>query len=361
MGETRSVRLTSLDGLRGLAAVVVLVHHSLLTIPSIAADEPQAGWIVHTPLHVIWAGNEAVYVFFILSGLVLTLPALRRRMVWRSYYPSRIVRLYVPVVASIALAVVLAMLVPREGMTGRSPWMESHASPLSVASVIRNATLISPDWLNSPLWSLRWEVVFSLLLPIYVALTVWARRWWWIVGAGALLLSAAGSFAGVAAVTYLPMFLIGGAIAVAIVDDRVTVGQRAWPFVITVCLLGITSSWWVVGDFLPQISVGLVIASAAGIVTAASAWTAGRRFLDRRALQWLGRISFSLYLVHEPIVVSIGLMMPKPEGWAVPIIAIPVSLGAAYMFFRAVEAPSHRLARRAANMLPPATATSPRR
>ncbi|WP_368259248.1 acyltransferase family protein, partial [Blautia wexlerae] len=75
-------RLRSLDGLRGLAAVIVLVHHALLVIPALAAPyygqtvQPGLPWLlVHTPLHLLWAGTEAVYLFFILSGLVLTLAA----------------------------------------------------------------------------------------------------------------------------------------------------------------------------------------------------------------------------------------------------------------------------------------------
>lgn len=100
-------RLPALDGLRGVAAVTVLVHHSLLVIPAVASDRASAAWIVRSPLHLFWAGNEAVYVFFILSGLVLTLPAVRRgRMRWKPYYPSRLLRLYIPVVASVVLAVV---------------------------------------------------------------------------------------------------------------------------------------------------------------------------------------------------------------------------------------------------------------
>ncbi|MET3206981.1 UNVERIFIED_ORG: peptidoglycan/LPS O-acetylase OafA/YrhL [Arthrobacter sp. UYEF13] len=77
------MRYTALDGLRGLAAFVVLVHHCLLVSPQLDGAVESAGaapmdswvwWATFTPLHLIWAGKEAVYVFFILSGFVLTLP-----------------------------------------------------------------------------------------------------------------------------------------------------------------------------------------------------------------------------------------------------------------------------------------------
>jgi peptidoglycan/LPS O-acetylase OafA/YrhL len=83
----RSARVTSLDGLRGLAAVVVLVHHALLAAPvfaaayyggSVADRVGGMAWaFIYTPLHLIWAGTEAVYLFFVLSGVVLTFPILR--------------------------------------------------------------------------------------------------------------------------------------------------------------------------------------------------------------------------------------------------------------------------------------------
>ncbi len=89
-------RWKGLDGLRGLAAIVVVLHHSLLTSPSLAlayfggpkAPVGSPSWLLtYTPLHLVWAGPEAVLVFFVLSGFVLTLPVLTSpandcRFVW---------------------------------------------------------------------------------------------------------------------------------------------------------------------------------------------------------------------------------------------------------------------------------------
>ena len=110
----KTARVTSLDGLRGLAAVVVLVHHALLTAPVLAsayyggsvsdASDPVSWALTYTPLHLIWAGTEAVYLFFVLSGVVLTFPVLRSRSFsWLAYYPSRLLRLYGPIVFAVLL------------------------------------------------------------------------------------------------------------------------------------------------------------------------------------------------------------------------------------------------------------------
>jgi peptidoglycan/LPS O-acetylase OafA/YrhL len=80
------MRLRSLDALRGIAALVVVFHHALMVFPQEATApnglsdlrnwlDPLA-WLRWSPSRVILAGRPAVILFFILSGLVLTLPFL---------------------------------------------------------------------------------------------------------------------------------------------------------------------------------------------------------------------------------------------------------------------------------------------
>ena len=86
-GKPAAVRLIELDGLRGLAAVVVLIHHALETVPALAEVGARPGTVptgtfnrilTQSPLHLLWAGHEAVLIFFVLSGVALTSPAARR-------------------------------------------------------------------------------------------------------------------------------------------------------------------------------------------------------------------------------------------------------------------------------------------
>lgn len=86
---------------------MVLLDHVLVSSSSQIADSYSQwsdrghglGWVVsYTPLHIFHAGQEAVVVFFVLSGFVLT-----RQMTVRTlrsisyYYPQRLLRLYLPV------------------------------------------------------------------------------------------------------------------------------------------------------------------------------------------------------------------------------------------------------------------------
>lgn len=358
MGETND-RIRSLDGLRGVAAVVVLVHHSLVSIAPLGAvyfggSAPRGfEWLVHSPLHLVWAGPEAVYVFFVLSGLVLTLPALRRRYDWRSYYPSRLIRLYLPVIGAVLFAVAWALIVPRSATIGHGTWMERQDQAVSVFSVIRNMTLLSPDWLNPPLWSLRWEVAFSVLLPLYVLVVTRVPRWWPFLVVGAMTVSTVGVVIHDKGIlVYLPMFMLGCALAVPLRDGSAS-RSHVWPWLMGCGLLGITCSWWLGGLHLNEdaLSNPVILLSAVLIVVAAVRWSGARRMLETRPIRWLGRISFSLYLTHNAIVVAVNSLLPADQTWWTPVLAIPLSLGVSVVFFRLVEAPAHVLAKRVARAL----------
>ena len=64
-----------------------------------------------------------------------------------------------------------------------------------------------------------------------------------------------------------------------------------------------------------------------------------------RVVRWLGKISFSLYLVHEPIVVSMTLLVGPAPFLLVLILALPASLLVAAAFYRLIEVPALRLSR----------------
>lgn len=366
-------RLTSLDGLRGLAAAVVLLYHALLAVPVFAAvhaDEPVEAYIApfaNTPLHFLWAGREAVFVFFVLSGLVLTLPAARgRRMIWRSYYPSRLLRLYIPVAASVSFALVLALIWTRAG-ADTTPWIASHDESLTPWSVARDILLVfGTSNLNSPLWSLQWEVIFSLLLPAYLLVALRAKRLWWLT---ALLLAAcvpAGQALSIGALVYLPLFGFGCLLAAHFDTlnhwmDKLdgSMLSRWWRGAgLLAAILALTSDWWLT-PLLPAVGPLTLLGSYAGaVLLVILAWRPGgfSTLLESRIFQSLGTVSFSLYLIHEPIVVSFGVALPANLAWVVPLAAIPTALAASWLFYKAVESPAHRLAKRVARANRPRSA-----
>lgn len=357
MRDRPTGRIGSLDGLRGVAAAVVVVHHAFLSIPTLSdgnyrRDVPDwASWMVYSPAHLVWAGSEAVFVFFVLSGFVLTLPALRRSQDWIAYYPSRLVRLYLPVVASIALALVFFFLVPRQDQPHQSFWINRHAEPFTLHGLVNDLTLLAPTLVNSPLWSLTWEVAFSLLLPLFVSIAAVTRRHWWITALVAALLSTAGHPLRLQWLTYLSMFLVGSAVAAG--WERIRQVRRLVGWVLLVAsVLGLTCGWWYPRE-APGAVFGstVILLSAAVLVVLAGKWLPAERVLLGSVPRTLGRISFSLYLVHEPIAVSIAELVPDAHPWIAPLLTIPLALVAAVFFARFVELPAHRLAKQVSRRL----------
>ena len=191
-------RLAALDGLRGVAALVVVFHHiSLIATPYL---EPANGgpvvpfslwwWLEYTPLKLVTAGREAVLVFFVLSGLVVSLPAVRHRdFSWPGFLAGRFVRLYLPAWGALVFACALILAVPRTlaQVTGGA-WIDTAAQKtLDPWALLNEMTLmLGGPHFDNVLWTLRWEVMFSLLLPVFLVLAVALRRWWLPTGALAL-------------------------------------------------------------------------------------------------------------------------------------------------------------------------------
>ena len=99
-------RYGELDGLRGIAALVVVLHHALLTFPGAwavytwSAERPRDGIfpaLMQTPLYTIFNGSGAVIVFFVLSGVVLSLTydEVDKWSYW-PYLVKRLCRIWLP-------------------------------------------------------------------------------------------------------------------------------------------------------------------------------------------------------------------------------------------------------------------------
>lgn len=363
-------RLKSLDGLRGVAAVVVLVNHCLLVLPSLALAYKAPGsagfsspewWMTVTPLAALWGGTEAVRIFFVLSGFVLVLPLISVKAPdWKRWYPSRLARLYVPTWAAALLALALFVLIPRTVNPEASWWINSHSREMAVEEFVGPFTLLFGEtgWLLSPLWSLKWEVVFSLLLPFYFWAMVRTGSKPALQAASLIVLSLGGYTLGIDALKYMPFFGLGIVLAqnknkIAEVVEGWT--PKKWGCITVACLLALPAQHY--RGLIPsnmanslvmdaaQAMLFLPSALASVVLVAICGWSPRvKKLLESVPLQWLGSRSFSLYLVHETIVVSAAnIFGPDRYGLSIGAVVV-VSLLLAELFFRLVERPSHKLA-----------------
>jgi peptidoglycan/LPS O-acetylase OafA/YrhL len=353
----------ALDGVRGVAAVVVLLYH--LTLMARPRLEETAGlweWITQSPLRPLTAGSEAVLVFFVLSGLVVSIPALSGTFDWLRYYPSRLIRLYLPVIGAVLFAVALIVLVPRlPGAITPHSWLDDRvASSVSLGQIFEESSLLPQTYtIVNVLWSLRWEVMFSVLLPVFIVVGLAVRRRKALAVAVSITLMVVGRLLEVDALVYLPTFFLGTMIAVHLSEFLALAAQInargrgfVWPALAGASAVLLVASWLArpiapAGSSLSAALWGLAGVGAAGLILVAIGSPLAKRMLSARLPLWLGRISFSLYLVHVPVLASVAFLIGDDRWWLVAGIALPASFATAWLFHAAVETPSHRLARRA--------------
>lgn len=350
---------------------MVLFHHALLaSAPRLAgtylAHEdgripaglvPSKGsldWLIsYTPLHILWAGPEFVVVFFVLSGFVLSLPVARgARLRVGVYYPTRLLRLYLPVWGALALAAVMHVAVSHRAIAGASWWLDIHSHPLTLAALRQDASLTSNagDWgFIDVLWSLRWEVLFSLLLPVLLALRISSR---WVRLALVALCFVSLGYGESAFTLEMPPFVFG--MVLAFEGERIarltlllkgrSIGSLVAKLALSVaCVCLLTADCWIPDG---RVSAALVALGACMAVVWAQALASWRRVFDSAPMQWVGRRAFSLYLVHEPLLVALAFAFGgRLAPFAFVILAAIASLSMCALFYRFLEHPSHRLAR----------------
>ncbi|WP_213814465.1 acyltransferase [Glaciihabitans sp. dw_435] len=366
MEPTRE-RFASLDGLRGVAAVIVVVFHVVASdtragaIYTLTNREPLTSieWLFnYTPLRILWSGSEAVVLFYVLSGFVLALPFARgRTQQWRYFYPRRLLRLYIPAIASLIFAWLTTLVIHRAVIPGGSPWLNVHAEeahgPLQV--VLGSSLMAGWGSLNTSLWSLRWEVIFSLLLPVFLYLASRLSRALWlkvaVVIAFCALWPVFGFFYG--DLVYIAVFALGVLLAYNVERIRVVAARiptAAWWIALVAAIALITNSWLVAGaDPYSRVRLAWIGIAAVGsvmVVIIVAFWPPAKRLFESRPVRWLGMISFSLYLTQEPIVV--GLSFLTRGSWPLWIelpLALALSLLVGWLFYRYVEKPSHVFSR----------------
>src|ERR1017187_3352351 len=106
MQNAPSHRFRSLDALRGIAALVVVVQHVMLALPD--GIRGQLGFI---ELAFAMAARFAVMLFFVLSGFVLSLPYFAgKNLAYGPYLVRRFCRLYLPFAFAVLISALLCWL-----------------------------------------------------------------------------------------------------------------------------------------------------------------------------------------------------------------------------------------------------------
>lgn len=162
-----SARLTaSLHAARATAACYVVLHH--------VANA--RGWSHGVGL-MLRFGQEAVVVFFLLSGFVIFANERARAVHPRGYYLRRLRRIY----PTLIIAMLVGTLVAIDNQTFGTDcqWQELLGTLASIQDIssLKPGVIVDPYLHNSPLWSLSYEVPFYLVFPLVMNLWLRSPSW----------------------------------------------------------------------------------------------------------------------------------------------------------------------------------------
>ncbi|MFG2934880.1 acyltransferase family protein [Streptomyces sp. NPDC048282] len=347
-------QVAGLDGLRGLAALyVVLFHCWLYTFPGYP-DSSAPFW-----LDGLMFGRLAVVFFLVLSGFSLAISPARHG--WRltgvgEFLRRRAWRILPPYWAALALSLVVSWFVVPA----------SHFGPPTGATALVYG-LVAQDVFTAPtpngaFWSIGVEAELYLLFPLLLFLrrrrgaAVLAVCVTLPVVAGGLLAAHANPVEGDnwLAPHLAPVFA-AGVIGAGIVTASDRVRRLPWGWLAALAALPVSAlgivrgSVWTVDHYF---WIDLAVAPAMTMLLAAVA--TGRpavlvRLLTARPVHRLGGFSYSLYLIHLPIVLAvIRRVAPHFVARGLPTfcftlaVALPVSVLGAWLFAKVFETPFKR-------------------
>jgi len=352
-------RLEYLDGLRALAALAVLVHHAwAMVFPPQYGDSPSGLLLLTAPAKF---GPYGVAVFIILAGFSLTLGVAKRDGhlpggAW-TFIKRRARRILPPYYLALILTILLQLL----WLNRKTGTHWDLSVPLDWRGVITNVLLIQdlvPFQATNvayTFWSIavEWHIYFTFPL----LLLVWRRFGYMVAAISGVALGTLGGYA--AAIfpalenlhpDFYALFAMGmGACAIAY--RRPSWAQRVpWYLVAVAGALGWAGfAAFAIPDALspladPDLALGL--ATCALLIAVSNSGGVMRRTLSWKPLAFLGIFSYSLYLVHAPVLQVVWLLLVEP--FALPqtaslavmwFVAVPVSVGLAYAFHLVAERP----------------------
>jgi peptidoglycan/LPS O-acetylase OafA/YrhL len=338
----------ALDGLRGVAALLVVLSHL-----SHAGMQPIPG------LDFAGIGKPGVYLFFVLSAFLLTRQVLSRdaaaladRGLWLRYFARRFLRIY-----------------PLFGFVLVTSYLMGRCSGVALPFAISGRELLAHLTLRDGkdvLWSIPPEFAYYFVLPLVgAACVLLERRVRWVLLAVAPAIALAThlwppSLAVASSHSlgpYLPVFLLGS--AAALVHRRVaaSAGGRRWLFegsaiacavavVLTIpSLFAAVSGRPVASDHFHGALVFYGVVWSAFLIGTLLGAGGCRAALSLPAVRYLGFISFSVYLWHMAVIRVVASHSPLASmgnAW----LALAAIVAISSVSWLAIERPFQRLSAR---------------
>jgi len=315
--------------LRHIAALLVLYGHAY----HLSAWHPPRNDLVETFMPGFSAGNWAVYIFFAISGYLVTASVLRKPGFWR-YVGHRLRRVYPAYIVCVLLSVfvlgpVFTTLPLRDYFaSGSQAWhhLVENLNPVTLAWNLPGvfASNPVPNTVNGSLWSLGLEVRWYAYLGLLLLLGVVSRRWLFtLVGLAFLAFASWEGLHGKPdplGYRALSMVFMAGALA-AQWRERLRVSHLGMGLLFAACVLALPSR-----AFFPLV----VVATTYG-----SYWFA----YALPALRWPRGIDYSygLFLYGFPVQQVLFSLWPDMTPMQNFAAATPLALGCAALSWHLIE------------------------
>ncbi|MGR9372767.1 acyltransferase family protein [Rhizobium leguminosarum] len=317
--------IPSLDGLRGVAALLVVEAHIGFIFPITAP-------------HLVTLGDEAVGLFFALSGFLMahlygSRPVTRENVL--DFLVSRFARIY-PVY--LAAVVFVAMLSIMQNLDFVQPIV-------GITDFVRHVFLLGS---SGVFWSIPPEIQFYLLFPVLWLCLARPHRYSGVIVGLTVVVVVDGLVElpgpGIMLVSKLPYFLFG-AIAGMMHSHWNKWNPSALTGILTLFLLAVFFTYrHILSGFSAEFwSLQSAVAAAVIVGLVARQPPIAAHVLAAGPVRFLGKISFSLYLFHVPIMfltrLTFDALMPEP---ALIVVTLFVAAVGAWFIHETIEVPGRR-------------------
>jgi len=363
-------RIKTLDAMRGLAALTVVLGHVLSSI------FPTGNFLLDwTPLYIVCSSHEAVIFFFLLSGYVLTHQYNNGKAFnYKFFLIGRILRVYFPYLVALTLSIILFHFFKGDLHTHYNNFIKSQWHFIISGNLILNHIILlgnfKSDTINVVIWSLVHEMRVSLIFPLILLLL---KLKWQTVITIALIISIVACFGIVHNINpsqgfnnsylytchYFSIFLIGALLAKfqnRLVNLYTNLSIRLKAALLTLALLVYTLSHLTLNvlnfiHFKETLKYSFLFAdwqtviASCYMMTAAISLAGTKTWLEAKLPLFFGKISYSLYLLHVPVIYVTYKILPHVYFPLALTIGSICSFILAIAFNKAVELPAAAIGR----------------
>ncbi|MFO0812733.1 MAG: acyltransferase [Gemmatales bacterium] len=351
MQKQADLRYQSLDGVRGLAALMVMFCHGFGHSQTLLDHAWR--WKLH--------GDHGLFIFFTVSGYcILAAIESSPQQSFPTYFIRRCLRIFPPFWASIAFSVALMLLTVMTGQR-QIPWLDTFPSASQWLHILTltHTNLGIGDPYNGVSWTLCYELQFYIALGVMLYMP--RRLWSWYLFLLTVLSVLVRAVPAVRSVSpmflyHFPEFALGCAVCIWLSGQ-----YSRWLTVAIMLAVAVIpcfefqETWRLAALHEKSDRYGLLtsMVTALALIVLCNYDSALAKLKVMRLLIFVGSFSYSLYLIHFPLMNRVQKLFARfvdidhHLGWALVsfITAMAIALVTAWLFSLVIEVPSIRWSR----------------